>query len=213
MNFSRENGEIMETRKLHFNRNLLIILSVVCLITITAISVATWMAGEGSTPVMMVILNGLILLLPLGLLFGSIYVLAVGWREHRFMGVLSSRLSRVIRWAPRIASFLIIFFLTLFSFDVFSGNASFWQMLGGFLVHNLPSIVLLILLIIAWKRPIVGFISFLIFALAFTAFFVRSFISPNLFFFVLPILLIAFLYYADWQWNKKLVPSSVQPQE
>jgi len=203
----------METGKSYFNRNLLIILSAVCLLTVTAISVATWKAGQGSTPVMMVVLNGLILLIPFGLLFGSIYVLAVGWREHRFQGVLSPGLSRIIRWAPRVASILIILLLSLFSFDVFSGNASFWQMVGGFFIHNLPGIVLLILVIIAWKRPIVGFISFLIFALGFAAFFVRSFISPNLFFFVLPILLIAFLYYADWQWNKKLDQSQFQPLE
>lgn len=203
----------METQKSHFNRNLLIILSVVCFLTVIAISIATWVASEGSTPVMMIFLNGLILLIPLGLLFGSIFVLAIGWREHRFQGVLSPGLSRVIRWAPRIAAILIILFLGLFSFDVFSSNASFWQMVGGFFIHNLPGIVLLVLLIIAWKFPAVGFVGFVIYALVFTVFFTRSFLLSNLFFFVIPILLIAFLFYADWQWNKKPALPTVLVQE
>jgi len=190
----------MEIKGSHFNRNLLIILSIMCVLTVLSMSIAEWMSSSGTVPVVMVVLNGLILLIPLVLLFGAIYILAVGWREYRSQGKIRIRLSRLIQWAPRIASILIILFLTLFSFDVFSGNATFWQMVGGFLVHNLPGIVLLILLIFAWKRPIVGFVSFFIFALAFTAFFVRSLLSPNLLFFVLPILLIAFLFYADWRW-------------
>lgn len=203
----------METKKSHFNRNLLIILSTMCFLTVAAMSIATWVTSEGSTPVMMVVLNGLILLIPLGLLFGSIYLLAVSWREHRFHGELSPRLSRVIRWAPRIASILIILFLGLFSFDVFSSNAGFWQMVGGFFIHNLPGILLLILLIIAWKFPVVGFVSFLIYGVVFAIFFTRSFALSNLLFFVFPILLIALLFYADWQWNKKLVPPPDPDQE
>jgi uncharacterized membrane protein YidH (DUF202 family) len=67
---------------------------------------------------------------------------------------------------------------------------------------------MLVLLVFAWKRPVVGFVAFLIAAAAFAIRFVGgsfvsgSFVLPNLLLFVLPILLIASLFYADWQWLK-----------
>jgi hypothetical protein len=89
---------------------------------------------------------------------------------------------------------LIILFVGLFSLDVFGTGAPALEVLVGFLLHNMPSIVMLVLLIVAWKRPVVGFVAFL---------FVRdSYALPNLLLFVLPILLIACLFYADWQWLK-----------
>jgi hypothetical protein len=74
---------------------------------------------------------------------------------------------------------------------------------GALLMHNIPSLMMIVLLIFAWKRPAIGFVVFLIAGIAFTAFFVRDFYAlPNLLFFVFPILLIASLFYADWKWIK-----------
>jgi uncharacterized membrane protein YidH (DUF202 family) len=74
--------------------------------------------------------------------------------------------------------------------------------LGAFLLHNLPSITMLVVLLLAWKRPVVGFVAFLVIAAGFLLFFVRDFYAlTNLLLFVLPLLLIAFLFYADWRWQ------------
>jgi hypothetical protein len=80
-------------------------------------------------------------------------------------------------------------------------EASPLELLGGFLIHNIPAIVMLVLLILAWKRPAVGFVAFLIAGALFTFAFVRSLDDlPNLLIFVGPLLLIAGLFYADWKW-------------
>jgi hypothetical protein len=151
----------------------------------------------------MLLLNILILSIPLVLLFGAIYVLLVGWRERSTLGKVSPRLAKIIHWAPRVAALLIIFFIGLFSLDVFGTGAPPLEVLGAFVMHNLPSLVMLVLLVFAWKRPVVGFVAFLIAATAFAALFVRDIYSlPNLLLFVLPILLVASLFYADWQWLK-----------
>jgi hypothetical protein len=101
---------------------------------------------------------------------------------------------------------LIIFFMSLFSLDVFGMGASPLQVLGGLLIHNIPSIIMIVLLVIAWKRPVIGFVVFLIAGVAFIFFFVRDFYAlPNLLLFVFPILLVASLFYADWKW---LTPSA-----
>ena len=193
----------METQKSRFNRILLIILVALYLITIATFIYVEWAANPETSQWWMTLLNILILSIPLVLLYGSIYVLVVAWREHSAHGQVNPRLAKIIHWAPRIAAILIILFTSLFSLDVFEMKASPLELLGGFLIHNIPSIVMIVLLIFAWKRPLVGFVAFLVATALFTIFFVRSIYAlPNLLLFVLPILLVAFLFYVDWKWLK-----------
>ena len=198
----------MHTQKSHFNRNLLIILVLLFVLTIAAFSYAIWAAESGNMQWRMMLLNLPIQAIPFVLLYGSIYVLVIGWREHSTSGQISPRLAKIIHWAPRVAAILIIFFVTLFSFDVFAMEATPLELLGGFLIHNIPSIGMLVLLIFAWKRPVVGFVAFLVAAALFSLFFVRDISAlPTLLLIVLPILLIASLFYADWQWLKPQPPA------
>jgi len=198
----------LHTQKSHFNRNLLIILVVLFVLTIAAFSYAIWAAESGNMQWRMMLLNLPIQAIPFVLLYGSIYVLVIGWREHSTSGQISPRLAKIIHWAPRVAAILIIFFVTLFSFDVFAMQATPLELLGGFLIHNIPSIGMLVLLIFAWKRPVVGFVAFLVAAALFSLFFVRDISAlPTLLLIVLPILLIASLFYADWQWLKPQPPA------
>jgi len=193
----------MNTQNARFPRILLAILVVLFVLTIAAFTYAEWAAGPEFTQWWMLLLNILILSIPLVLLYGSIYVLVMGRREHSALGRVSPHLAKIIHWAPRIAAILIIFFVGLFSLDVFGTGAAPLEVLGAFLIHNIPSIAMLVLLAFAWKRPVVGFVAFLIVAALFTLFFVRSIYAlPNLLLFVFPILLIAALFYADWQWLK-----------
>ena len=48
------------------------------------------------------------------------------------------------------------------SLDVFSPELSFWQTLGALFIHNIPALVLLIILLISWKYEIVGGIAFVL---------------------------------------------------
>jgi len=57
-------------------------------------------------------------------------------------------------WTPRIFSVFFILFLALFSLDAGS--------FIGFLIHNIPVIVLSIVLAISWKYEIVGGIVFIL---------------------------------------------------
>lgn len=199
----------MDTRKSPFNRILLTSLVLLYGVTLAAFGYADWAAAPELVQWWMLLLNILILSIPLVLVYGGIYVLVIAWREHSTLGQVSPRLARVIHWAPRVAALLIIFFVSLFSLDVFAMKASPLELLGGFLIHNLPSIGLLVLLLFAWKRPVVGFVAFIAAAALFALFFVRSLYAlPNLLLFVLPILLVAGLFYADWKW---LTPPPTAP--
>jgi hypothetical protein len=156
----------------------------------------------------MPLVNSLLLSIPLVLLYGSIYVLVVAWRERKAHGQVSPRLAKIIHWAPRIAAILLILFISLFSLDVFEMEASPLELLGGFLIHNIPSLAMVALLALAWKRPAVGFVAFLAAGVLFALLFVREAESlPNLLIFVFPILLIAGLFYADWKWLQPSPPA------
>jgi hypothetical protein len=191
----------MDAQESRFNRPLLVVLIVLFVLTIAAFSYINWVADPEFMQWWRMLINIPILAIPLGLLYGSIYVLVLAWRERATYAQINPRLARLIHWAPRIAAILIIFFVSLFSLDVFEIEATPLEYLLGLLIHNIPSIGMLVLLVFAWKRPVVGFVAFLVAATIFAFFFVRDISSlPNLLLFVLPILLIAALFYADWRW-------------
>ena len=65
-------------------------------------------------------------------------------------------ISKVLYWIPRVLTILSILFMTMFSFDVFGGDESFGAKMLGFLIHNIPVLILIAILIIAWKWEVAG---------------------------------------------------------
>lgn len=75
---------------------------------------------------------------------------------------------RIFHWFPRILGILAILFLSIFALDSFSPDLTLSQQLTGFIIHLIPSFVLLVFLIIAWKRELTGGLLFAILSLGFT---------------------------------------------
>ena len=75
---------------------------------------------------------------------------------------------KVLHWTPRILCVLAILFISMFALDSFTPELTIWQQLGAFLIHLIPSYVLIALLIIAWKWEFVGGIIFIVIGLAFS---------------------------------------------
>ena len=73
---------------------------------------------------------------------------------------MTKKINSFIFWAPRILAIVFILFLATFSLDVFDMNLGFWGTILGLFMHNIPSLVLLIILLISWKRELVGGITF-----------------------------------------------------
>ena len=63
---------------------------------------------------------------------------------------------KILYWFPRILAILAILFMMMFSLDAFGGEQSFGRQLTGFLIHNIPAIILILALVIAWKYEIIG---------------------------------------------------------
>jgi len=104
---------------------------------------------------------------------------------------------------PRILSILFILFLALFSLDVFSPDYTIQEMMLAFFMHNIPVLILSILLIIAWKYEIVGTIVFSLAGLLYLGLIANQAISGNFEWFMIgwvlnisgPAFLVAYLFY------------------
>jgi hypothetical protein len=191
------------------NRILMILMIALYVVTLGAFSYVNWKV-EHEYVLWNSVVNALILSIPLVLFYGSTYVLISAWYEHRLTGQISPRQAKIIHWAPRIAAILIIFFVSLFSLDVFEMEASPLELLGAFIMHSLPSIFMLLLLFFAWRRPLVGFVAFLLAGLFFMRFVIFGRDLGHFLLFSGPLLLISALFYADWRWLKSQTPTQLK---
>lgn len=75
-----------------------------------------------------------------------------------------------LSWVLRILLIITILFFALFSLDVFEEGKDFWEILTDFFMHNLPSFVMIIILIIAWRNELIGGILLMLGVLGFEIF-------------------------------------------
>jgi hypothetical protein len=80
-------------------------------------------------------------------------------------------IKKILQWSPRILMILAILFMVMFSFDVFEGENTFGEKLVGFLMHNIPALILTAILILAWKKELWGGFLIIIASLAFMIWF------------------------------------------
>ena len=77
---------------------------------------------------------------------------------------------KVLHWLPRVICILAILFVSMFALDAFSPNLTIWQQIGAFIIHLIPSFILLMVLLIAWKWELVGGIIFIVIGLSLSPF-------------------------------------------
>lgn len=110
----------------------------------------------------------------------------------------------VIRWTPRILSILLIIMLFALSLDVFDGESGWMNIVIGLLIHNIPPFILLIVLIIAWKKPIVGAIVWTLTGILYSVFMLfREGMFPAILTLGLPAVIIGVLFWMDDTMRKK----------
>lgn len=63
------------------------------------------------------------------------------------------------------------------SLDIFEGNYGFWETILGLFIHNIPAIILLVVLIVSWKHELVGGIVFPLAGIIYIALILKTAIS------------------------------------
>lgn len=68
----------------------------------------------------------------------------------------SSENPSIITRIARVLGILFAIFISLFALDAFAEGIPFWQSIAAFFIHLVPTYILLVVLWIAWKRPLIG---------------------------------------------------------
>lgn len=113
-----------------------------------------------------------------------------------------NKINRWIYWSPRVLTILFILFISIFALDVFGNGYSFLQTIIALFIHLLPSIVLLIFLIFAWKFEWIGAMGFFIFSIWFSLVMKGEVIAY--FIIGIPAIAIGILWWLSWSKKIKL---------
>ncbi|MFA6888436.1 MAG: hypothetical protein WC254_02990 [Candidatus Woesearchaeota archaeon] len=75
---------------------------------------------------------------------------------------MKPKINKSLYWTPRILAIIAILFISMFALDIFGNGYTFLETIIGLFMHLIPSFILTIILIIAWKYELIGGILFLI---------------------------------------------------
>lgn len=113
---------------------------------------------------------------------------------------------RMLFWSPRLLALVFGLFLSVFSIDVFNERKGLWPTTVALLIHLIPTVVVVIPLILAWRWEWVGAAAYAALAVLY-AFMV---LPRHLDWFAvagLPLLIIAGLFLAGWIKRAELHPA------
>lgn len=110
-------------------------------------------------------------------------------------------MNKTLYWLPRAIVILFILFFLVFSFDVFSEEGTAMEKAGGFLMHNIPTLILILALVFAQKDEKKAGYIFILLGLLF-AFYFRAYERIDTFLMIsFPAILAGALFV--WSGNKK----------
>ena len=69
---------------------------------------------------------------------------------------------KFLYWLPRILGILFTLFISIFALDAFGEGIPFLEAVVGFLIHLVPTYIMIAILLIAWKWELVGGILFIL---------------------------------------------------
>lgn len=121
-------------------------------------------------------------------------------------------LNQFIFWTPRVVSIAFIAFLGLFAADVFGQGYGLLKTVGALLMHLIPNFVLLIVLIVSWKREWVAAIFYPALGLVYLVWAWGRFDWQAYLFISGPLFLTGLLFLLGWQDRKRKRPASIPGQ-
>lgn len=114
-------------------------------------------------------------------------------------------------WGPRILAIVFALFLSLFSLDVFGQGYGFWGTILAFLIHNIPSLMLAVGIVFAWKHPWVGTVVFFLTTIAYLVLTRLRLHWSSYLTIALPMVVMGLLYW--WSWRSLKNYSIAQAKE
>jgi hypothetical protein len=85
--------------------------------------------------------------------------------------ILDESMKRFLFWAPRILCIAFAVFVSLFALDVFGEGYDFFETILAFLIHLIPTGIILVTLVVSWRWEWIGSIAFTTLAVAYMVIF------------------------------------------
>lgn len=108
----------------------------------------------------------------------------------------------LVLWAARLLTIAFAIFISLFAMDVFNEGYGFWKTLLGLFMHLLPTLVILIILLIAWHKAIVGGVFYILLAITYIVFASDKFDWTAYALIPAPMIIIGILFFIGWYQKK-----------
>ena len=78
---------------------------------------------------------------------------------------MEKKINKWIYWIPRILSIIVVLFFILMSLDIFNLKLGFLNTILALIMHNIPTFILIIILLISWRHELGGGICFIVIGL------------------------------------------------
>ncbi len=108
----------------------------------------------------------------------------------------------VMLWSPRVLAILFALFLSLFALDVFDGKSGILETLVGFAIHLIPTGIIVIAIILSWRREWIGGTVFIILPLFYIYSTWGRFPLSVYLIMCTPMAVISILYFLNWKIKK-----------
>jgi hypothetical protein len=119
---------------------------------------------------------------------------------------MKGRVKRFLFWTPRILCLVFAVFVSLFALDVFGEGYGFWETILAFLIHLIPTGIILAVLAISWRWEWVGGILFIALGTAYIVTTWERSRWPAYLAISGPLFLIGVLFLVNWRYKAGLRP-------
>ncbi len=102
--------------------------------------------------------------------------------------------SKFLYWSSRLLAIAIILFIMVFSLDCFEGTWKWKEQLLCLAMHNIPTVVLIATLILAWGHELAGGILFILMTVVGSFIFKAYSTNPGVWILLIPLLIVGVLF-------------------
>lgn len=114
------------------------------------------------------------------------------------------QIKKAIFWTPRLLTILFAIFISVFALDAFSEGEGFTKTLIAFLIHLIPTVIIVTILVLSWKREWIGGVVFFLLGIGYAIIAVSH---PSWILAISgPLFLISILFLIGW-FSRKELPS------
>jgi hypothetical protein len=137
------------------------------------------------------------------LLIGSVIFLYAFLYQLRRTRNLSTP-KKLLYWTPRTLCIVFIMFTSLFALDVFEESIGIWETILAFLMHLIPTFIMIVLLVITWRWEWIGGILFILLGILYIVMNWGRFPLMTYSLIAGPLVIIGILFLLNWKYRAEL---------